>query len=58
MLTQHRPMRRMLMIHYAARAAGVAAFVPAPKTPMVMLLSGVWLGGIAFELSGRAWPAL
>jgi len=44
MLTQHRSMRRMLMILYAGRAAGVAAFVLAPKTPTVMLLFAVWMG--------------
>src|SRR5690606_19083999 len=37
-------MRRMLMILYAARAAGVAAFMFAPKTPGTVLLFALWMG--------------
>lgn len=43
-LTQTRSMRRMLMILYAARAAGVAAFMFAPKTPETVLLFALWMG--------------
>jgi MFS family permease len=44
MLSQRRSMRRMLMVLYAGRAAGVAAFAFAPKTPTVVLLFAVWMG--------------
>ena len=43
-LTQTRSMRRMLMVLYGARGAGVAAFMFAPKTPETVLLFALWMG--------------
>jgi len=43
-LSQTWSMRRMLMGLYAGRAAGVAAFMMAPKTPLTVLAFAVWMG--------------
>lgn len=43
-LTQKRSMEGMLIVLYAARAAGVLLFLLAPKTPAVMLAFAVWMG--------------
>src|SRR5690606_1788353 len=44
MMIQKRSMPHMLMVLYAARAAGVLCFLLAPKTPAVMLMFALWMG--------------
>lgn len=44
MATQRFEAKRVVAAVYAARAAGIAAFVAAPKTPGVLLGFGVWMG--------------